>query len=354
MESLLQRLPEGPLDIIGDVHGEYDALCALLTRLGCRLDSLEPARPLVFVGDLCDRGPDSVRVVQLVASLVRQGRAYCVLGNHEFNLMRLRRKEGNGWSGLFEHEDGFQDPAESGAGVLLRHPFRSCRASSDEISDILDFFGTIPLALEREELRVVHAQWSNPEIEQLRAQREVLRFDAAAMEDLGRRLGGLLDEEREELRAVSLSDPSRCPSMHALRAHVECERARELASPVRVALCGREDVVTGEPFFAGGKWRVMGRTAWWESYEEQPAVVVGHYWRERHTAAELAAGFDAPPDGWPRTLPGQWQGPRRNVFCVDFSVGKRYLERHRGVKGAFRGALAALRWPERELVFDAP
>lgn len=32
--SLVQRLPEGPLDIVGDIHGEYEALCALLGHLG--------------------------------------------------------------------------------------------------------------------------------------------------------------------------------------------------------------------------------------------------------------------------------------------------------------------------------
>ena len=32
--SLVQQLPQGLLDIVGDIHGEYDALCALLTHLG--------------------------------------------------------------------------------------------------------------------------------------------------------------------------------------------------------------------------------------------------------------------------------------------------------------------------------
>ena len=32
--SLVQKLPRGPLDIVGDIHGEFDALCALLDSLG--------------------------------------------------------------------------------------------------------------------------------------------------------------------------------------------------------------------------------------------------------------------------------------------------------------------------------
>ncbi|MEC8424435.1 MAG: serine/threonine protein phosphatase, partial [Myxococcota bacterium] len=35
MAQLVQALPAGPLDIIGDIHGELDALLALLDRLGC-------------------------------------------------------------------------------------------------------------------------------------------------------------------------------------------------------------------------------------------------------------------------------------------------------------------------------
>ena len=34
--SLIQALSPGPLDIIGDIHGEYYALQALLTQLGYR------------------------------------------------------------------------------------------------------------------------------------------------------------------------------------------------------------------------------------------------------------------------------------------------------------------------------
>ncbi len=94
----------GPFDIIGDVHGCYDELTLLLERLGyvgfsarssesdvgpAVLDYVHPAgRKLVFVGDLVDRGPDSVRVLRQVMALVRQGVALCVPGNHDDKLLR--------------------------------------------------------------------------------------------------------------------------------------------------------------------------------------------------------------------------------------------------------------------------
>jgi hypothetical protein len=45
-------------------------------------------------------------------------------------------------------------------------------------------------------------------------------------------------------------------------------------------------------------------------------------------------------------------GPRGNVFCVDYSAGGRYAERARGGGPPWQTRLAALRWPDCELVFD--
>lgn len=74
--SLVAPLFTGPLDIVGDIHGELDALLALLTRLGYAPDGTHPdGRRLVFVGDLGDRGHDSPGVIELVWSLVQRGQA---------------------------------------------------------------------------------------------------------------------------------------------------------------------------------------------------------------------------------------------------------------------------------------
>ena len=70
------RLLDGPVDVIGDVHGEIEALSALLGHLGYAPDGRHPAgRRAVFVGDLCDRGPDSPAVLDLVMEWVLAGRA---------------------------------------------------------------------------------------------------------------------------------------------------------------------------------------------------------------------------------------------------------------------------------------
>ena len=92
----------GPFDVIGDVHGCYDELVALLERLGYRWSPAEgnadggygfsvshPAgRKAVFVGDLVDRGPGVVNVLKLVMSMVADDSALSVAGNHESKLVR--------------------------------------------------------------------------------------------------------------------------------------------------------------------------------------------------------------------------------------------------------------------------
>ena len=82
----------GPFDIIGDVHGCYEELIALLQQLGWRVEGDLPTHPdgrkAVFVGDLVDRGPQSVGVLQLVMRMVQAGVAYAVMGNHDNKLLR--------------------------------------------------------------------------------------------------------------------------------------------------------------------------------------------------------------------------------------------------------------------------
>ncbi|MDR1276908.1 MAG: polynucleotide kinase-phosphatase, partial [Candidatus Accumulibacter sp.] len=85
----------GPFDIVGDVHGCFDELCRLAETLGygvdaqnCALTPHPQGRKLVFVGDLCDRGPANVKVLKLVMGAVRDGIARCIVGNHDFKLLK--------------------------------------------------------------------------------------------------------------------------------------------------------------------------------------------------------------------------------------------------------------------------
>jgi protein phosphatase len=117
-----RREEHGPFDIIGDIHGCYDELAALLRKLGYELDDSgapprcqHPAgRKAVFLGDLIDRGPKIVEVLELVMAMVGQGSALCVPGNHEAKLLRkLRGKDVRVSHGLKETLDQLSGHGDS-------------------------------------------------------------------------------------------------------------------------------------------------------------------------------------------------------------------------------------------------
>ncbi len=75
----------GPFDVIGDVHGCFDELVALLEKLGY-VDGVHPeGRRLAFVGDYVDRGPKTPEVLRLLMGLEH---AILVPGNHDNKLAR--------------------------------------------------------------------------------------------------------------------------------------------------------------------------------------------------------------------------------------------------------------------------
>lgn len=93
IEESEQRSDHGPFDIIGDVHGCYIELVTLLEQLGYVPDEAagwrHPAgRRIIFVGDLVDRGPQTVEVVDLAVRMAEAGQALCVPGNHDDKLLR--------------------------------------------------------------------------------------------------------------------------------------------------------------------------------------------------------------------------------------------------------------------------
>ena len=112
----------GPFDIIGDVHGCFDELVALLTKLGYEISNLTEGETLVkhpqnrkvlFVGDYVDRGPKVVEVLRLIMEMHKTGIAICVPGNHDTKLARaLRGKNVTKTHGLAESLAQLEDESE--------------------------------------------------------------------------------------------------------------------------------------------------------------------------------------------------------------------------------------------------
>lgn len=317
MGILLQPLPDGPLDILGDVHGELGALQELLQHLGYDRCGYHPdGRHLVFVGDLVDRGPDSLGVIRLVAPLVESGAASCILGNHELNLLLGKRRPGNEW--FFGEQQQVGDHRTTMGQVLATHETRT---------EILLFLLRLPLALQRHGLRVVHACWDPHAI--------------AALESAHCGLVELFYASEQAITQACLAagyeKNSRCADL-----------ARQNDNPVTVLTSGQERRTT-TPFHAGGRVRHTERVPWWGDYHDDSEVIFGHYWRAIDPDCRTAKGgpylFDVVP--YEQAL-----GPKQNAFCIDFSVGYRNVARAKGDLNPGATALAALRFPERELMLD--
>ncbi|WP_026690160.1 bis(5'-nucleosyl)-tetraphosphatase PrpE [Alteribacter aurantiacus] len=81
------------IDIIGDVHGCYDEMIALLKKTGYsvgddELLSSPEGRKLAFLGDLTDRGPNSVGVLRFAIKNWKEDRILYCPGNHCDKLYR--------------------------------------------------------------------------------------------------------------------------------------------------------------------------------------------------------------------------------------------------------------------------
>jgi hypothetical protein len=202
-------------DVIGDVHGYADALAELLRTLGYRERDgawRHAERTAVFVGDLVDRGPGQLETVRIVRGMVEAGSAQIVMGNHEFNAIAWATPDGDGgWYRAHSDKNLGQHArflAAVGAGSALH-------------DELIGWFRTIPLWLDLDGLRVVHACWH-----------------PASMGVLGD--GAVVDE------------------------HVAAEKGSELYESIEVVLKGPEIDMDGNVYLdKDGHPRRKARFRWW-------------------------------------------------------------------------------------------
>jgi len=82
---------------IGDVHGCIEELRCLINTLELRQGDV-----LYFLGDLIDRGPDSVAVVRYALELSKQYETKLIIGNHEEKFLRYLNHLDNNPKLLFQ------------------------------------------------------------------------------------------------------------------------------------------------------------------------------------------------------------------------------------------------------------
>ena len=145
---------------IGDIQGCADELTALIARIGFKSDRDQ----IWFVGDLVNRGPDSLKVLRLVRSLADN--ALCVLGNHDLHLLavalvKAKMRKSDTLKSILEAPDG-----NTLIDWLTQRPLAHYAVDAD---DLLVHAGVVP-------------QWSVDETLALAGEvQHALRSDPAAL-----------------------------------------------------------------------------------------------------------------------------------------------------------------------------
>jgi len=123
-----------PTFAIGDVHGQADALEVMLAHIDA-LRAEDDAEEIIFTGDLIDRGPESLRSIELAMEACRRFDTGTILpGNHELMMMTCLLRKGT-------REDIDRWYHNGGAAVLHEvDPYEGCTISEafDKVFERLD------------------------------------------------------------------------------------------------------------------------------------------------------------------------------------------------------------------------
>jgi Calcineurin-like phosphoesterase len=149
-------------DIIGDVHGEVVLLKKLLKELGYAKTAAgfsNPGRKAVFVGDFINRGPEIWQTLKIIRQMTDEGNALAILGNHEINAILYYLKNEKKESLLSIIGKRFESVSQTIA---------EFRNNPREWKDYRKWFRSLPLFLEIDGIRVVHACWKDSNIQYIR------------------------------------------------------------------------------------------------------------------------------------------------------------------------------------------
>ncbi len=130
------------VDIVGDVHGLFDELILCLKKCGWNhiekenyLQHNDRDRKILFLGDIVDRGVQSIEVLQLVKNTCENGSAVLILGNHEEKLLSSYKK--------FKEDDSFLYKSMSSALTL----FDFLKLPNEERSELYQFLLKCPVRM---------------------------------------------------------------------------------------------------------------------------------------------------------------------------------------------------------------
>lgn len=295
-------------DIIGDIHGCSKTLRLLLQTLGYEFFGgayRHPARKAIFLGDFIDRVPRQREVIEIVRPMVASGTALSVMGNHEFNAIAYATLRRNGDGHLRLHTKKNADQHEAF--------LREYEGTAEDYADVISWFKTLPLWLEFDGLRVVHACWDRTWIDRVR---QMLGDTAQMSDDLLHAASEEGTWQYEAVETILKGKEIPLPPGHSFndkdghpREHIRVRWWDQGATTYRQAFMGPESAVTHIPNESISVDHLL------EYAHQEPPVFLGHYWME----------------GEPEPLAD-------NIGCLDYSVAKA------------GGKLVAYRWDgERRL-----
>ena len=153
------------IDIIPDIHGRAQKLLRALKNLGWERRKLtwwhpDPNREIIFLGDFIDRGPENKAVIQVVRELIDTGRAEAIMGNHELNALHFHCVDPNTGRPLRARTQKNIDQHKT---LLAEFPI-----NADETKEVLNWMKELPLFIEKDQCRAIHAAWIQPVVDNLR------------------------------------------------------------------------------------------------------------------------------------------------------------------------------------------
>ena len=143
-------------DLIGDIHGNSEPLARLLDKLGYTKAGgvfRHPERQAIFLGDFIDRGPDQRGVLEIVRPMIDAGAALSVMGNHEFNAIAYHTLD------PVDHNRHLRMHTEKNR--KQHEAFLEVFEGTSDYAETIEWFRTLPLWLELDGVRVVHACWDD-------------------------------------------------------------------------------------------------------------------------------------------------------------------------------------------------
>jgi hypothetical protein len=291
-------------DIIGDIHGHADELRELLTEMGYKERRgyfAHPTRQAIFVGDFIDRGPKILDALQIVQAMHKNKSALAIMGNHEFNAIAYHTEDLNNPGTHFRERNDKNKH---------QHQATLDQVELKDLRKFVSWFKTLPVVLELNGLRIVHACWDAPGIRRINQARAkhgdftpaFLRSacDKAKKAKLYWAIEDVLKGKEMTLpEGESITDEHGCK-----RSNI---RVRWFDSP-KGATYRQHALGTTDPL--PNTMIPPGVSSAKPYPRKAPPVIFGHYWLKATAEPEILT---------------------HNVACVDFSIAK-------------GGRLTAYRW----------